>query len=72
MLCRFSIKILFCLRSANLLLSLCLGGCVGGAKSSAKGVESMDLVSLVEELKRRKLNSFDIITEDEDMAVFPN
>ena len=41
-------------------------------KGSAKGVETMDLVSLVEELKRQKLNSFDIIAEDDDMAVFPN
>ena len=32
----------------------------------------MDLVSLVEELKRRKLNSFDIVAEDEHIYAIPD
>jgi hypothetical protein len=42
---------------------------VGGAKSFAKEVESMNLVDLVEELKRQKLNSFDIVAEDNEIYV---
>jgi hypothetical protein len=41
-------------------------------QSFAEGVESMDLVSLVEELKRQKLNSFDIIAEDEHIYAIPD
>jgi len=32
----------------------------------------MDLVSLVEELKRQKMNSFDIIAEDEHIYAIPD
>jgi hypothetical protein len=41
-------------------------------KSFAKEVESMDLKSLVEELKRQKMNSLDIITEDEHIYAIPD
>ena len=42
------------------------------SKSFAKEVESMDLVGLVEELKRQKMNSLDIIAEDEHIYAIPD
>jgi hypothetical protein len=41
-------------------------------ESSAGGEGKMDLRSLVEELKRQKENSLDIISKDEDMRAIPD
>jgi hypothetical protein len=41
-------------------------------KSSAKEVEKMDLIGLVEELERQKGNSFDLIVESEDLWAIPD
>jgi hypothetical protein len=49
-----------------------LGFGLAEQKSFAKEVESMDLKSLVEELKRQKMNSFDIIAEDEHIYAIPD